>query len=348
MPVLKYRPYVGAPWQVVGTTSAGLLPQIIVTAPTGSVVTCSKGSTVLNTEEVDGTWTFNVPEYGEWTVYSELLTASVTIDSVKQYSLELSMEQVVNYTMIYDGDLGEAGFSGANTCPSVTGGYNYNNYTLQGSGYSFSGTPSMNSDNFTAGFNTPSGNRHAQGITSINKIDLTPYTGLIGDGIFYSCIAGFGSMIGLARELSESTIDIDAYTSDDLKDSSRRLFSKDFEMSGSRYLMVKGARNYDNANYCYNTVYHLALYKEDNWGKLCSMLGVAQPENVSLFFNDKALVESLLDNSYAVFYMINQCTGNFMAAAIQSETFLTALEASPYKDLVYANEHWAKFLAMVQ
>ena len=183
MPILKYRPNVGAPWQVVGITGPTFCPQIVVTAPTGSTVTCTKGAIVLNAEEVEGTWTFNVPEYGEWTVHSGLLATSVIIDSVKQYSLELSMEQVINYTMLYDGDLGEAGFSGANTCSSITGGYNYNNYTLQGSGYSFSGTPSMNSDNFSVGFSTPSANRQTQGITSVNKIDLTPYTGLIGDGI---------------------------------------------------------------------------------------------------------------------------------------------------------------------
>ena len=59
MPVLKYRPDVKSPWQVVGITGqkqvVGMFPQIIVTAPTGSTITCSKGSTVLNAEEVNGT-----------------------------------------------------------------------------------------------------------------------------------------------------------------------------------------------------------------------------------------------------------------------------------------------------
>ena len=55
----------------------------------------------------------------------------------------------------------------------------------------------------------------------------------------------------------------------------------------------------------------------------------------------------LLSNESAVRYMIYNCTGDFMVSAIKSSVFLTALESSPYKEMVYANEHWAKFLAMV-
>lgn len=85
MPVLKYRPNVGAPWQVVGITGQGLYTQIIVTAPTGSTITCSKGSTMLHAEEIDSTWTFNVTEYGEWTVSDGVIYNAIIVDSVKQY-----------------------------------------------------------------------------------------------------------------------------------------------------------------------------------------------------------------------------------------------------------------------
>lgn len=88
MPVLKYRDKVGSPWQVVGITgqTIGMFPQIIVTAPTGSTVTCSKGGKVLTTEEVGGKWTFNVPEYGEWTVSDGTSSDIVVVDAVKQFS----------------------------------------------------------------------------------------------------------------------------------------------------------------------------------------------------------------------------------------------------------------------
>ncbi len=70
--------------------TGGILPQIIVTAPSGSTVTCTKGTTVLTAQEVSGTWTFNVPEYGEWTVSNGIMSNVVTIDAVKQFHIYLA------------------------------------------------------------------------------------------------------------------------------------------------------------------------------------------------------------------------------------------------------------------
>lgn len=65
--------------------TGGILPQIIVTAQAGSNITCTKGTTVLTAQEVSGTWTFNVPEYGEWTVSSGTDFSIVVVDTVKQF-----------------------------------------------------------------------------------------------------------------------------------------------------------------------------------------------------------------------------------------------------------------------
>ena len=97
MPVLKYRPNVGSPWQVVGITGqtqvVGMFPQIIVTAPTGSTVTCSKGDVVLSVEEVDGTWTFILNEYGTYTVAISNGTIThlkkVVVNAVAQYNIDM-------------------------------------------------------------------------------------------------------------------------------------------------------------------------------------------------------------------------------------------------------------------
>lgn len=62
-------------------------PQIVVTAPTGSTVTCRKGDIILTAEEVDGTWTFNVTEYGEWTIVANDGTKAVLVDAVKRYAV---------------------------------------------------------------------------------------------------------------------------------------------------------------------------------------------------------------------------------------------------------------------
>lgn len=71
----------------------GFTPRIVVTAPTGSTVTCTKGSTVLTASEVSGAWTFDVPDYGTWTVNavkgSKSASESVEVTEVKQYTLTL-------------------------------------------------------------------------------------------------------------------------------------------------------------------------------------------------------------------------------------------------------------------
>lgn len=77
----------------------GFAPQIVVTAPTGSTVTCTKGSTVLTASEVSGTWTFGVPDYGIWVINAvrggESASDTVGVTEVKQYNVSLA------YTRIY-------------------------------------------------------------------------------------------------------------------------------------------------------------------------------------------------------------------------------------------------------
>ena len=86
--------YTDASLAGVISSAGGLRPQIIVTAPTGSAVTCQKGSTTLTAAEASGTWTFIVPDYGTWTVNASLggdsASESVNVDTVKQYTLTIT------------------------------------------------------------------------------------------------------------------------------------------------------------------------------------------------------------------------------------------------------------------
>lgn len=59
------------------------LGRIIVTAPTGSTVTCSNGTVTKTATESGGTWTFRECAAGTWTVTatqgSNTATATVTV-----------------------------------------------------------------------------------------------------------------------------------------------------------------------------------------------------------------------------------------------------------------------------
>lgn len=68
--------------------------KLIVTAPTGSTVTCVKGGTTLTATEVSGTWTFSITDFGVWTVNAtksgQSASQQVEITEARQYSLALA------------------------------------------------------------------------------------------------------------------------------------------------------------------------------------------------------------------------------------------------------------------
>jgi hypothetical protein len=71
----------------------GLPIRLIVTAPTGSAVSVTRGTTVLAANEVDGVWTFAIPSLGVWTIRATIdgqsLMQDVDISKVGQYNVTL-------------------------------------------------------------------------------------------------------------------------------------------------------------------------------------------------------------------------------------------------------------------
>ena len=73
----------------------GLSPRIVVTATTGSTVTCTKGGTTLTATEVSGKWTFNLNDFGIWTVNATLGGKSATKD------VDVVWAQVYEVTLLF-------------------------------------------------------------------------------------------------------------------------------------------------------------------------------------------------------------------------------------------------------
>lgn len=141
-----------------------LMPRLTVTAPTGSSVTCSRGSTILTATESSGTWVFNLTDYGTWTVAAtlngETSSQSVVVDSVKQYSTALSyIDHTLNNNSWADihsvsadganywsvGDRKAVTLSGTVGTQSISGtyyvfilGFNHNS-SIEGNGIQFGG-----------------------------------------------------------------------------------------------------------------------------------------------------------------------------------------------------------------
>lgn len=67
----------------------GLSPRIVVSVKTGTTVTCSKGATTLTATSVDGKCSFNVNDYGVWTVSIDSDTQTVDVEYVQLYEVTL-------------------------------------------------------------------------------------------------------------------------------------------------------------------------------------------------------------------------------------------------------------------
>lgn len=77
------------------TGSKPVYPQIVASVTTGSAVTCTDGTTTLTATAASGKATFDIPNYGRWTLQATLSGQTsaaevVTVDSVKQYAVTLS------------------------------------------------------------------------------------------------------------------------------------------------------------------------------------------------------------------------------------------------------------------
>lgn len=72
----------------------GMTAQIVVTAPTGSTVTATLGTKVYTATESGGKWTFDVEDYGTYTIKAtkngQTVTDTVTVSVVQQYTATLS------------------------------------------------------------------------------------------------------------------------------------------------------------------------------------------------------------------------------------------------------------------
>lgn len=241
-------------------------------------------------------------------------------------------EQIVNYTMLYDyGD----------ECADITGGWD-NTYTDGG------GTFTKNTDNM---YLYVKGTNYKKCASTLKPINITDY-----DSFFVNYKASRTStaycfaIAGFVYSNSD-TIENLGYSnnvSDSLKltpsgTSCEGILSLDISSySEICYPMIKAQTN--NSSYSTSVyIYNCFLIKADDWQTLANIAGITATTIDDILTNST----TLLSNKEAVRFMIYQCTGDFMASAIQSSTFLTALNNSQYKTIIMANEHWAKFLSMV-
>lgn len=266
--------------------------------------------------------------------------------------------QLVNYTMLYDGSLGEAGENGANVCFENTGGY-YTNFNIDTSFYKVAPINFLNNEmniNQTA-TGTTSNSRQFSSFATKNPINLSEYN----KGILQAKVTLGGSnpamhtygYINLNSQPQSGvantavSILLKKPSGTDVPDTNIKNNQKAFYVSDVSgffndvyFSSIFGREEQGTVNI---HIYEMFLTKADDWQTLANLAGITANSIDDILTNST----TLLSNEEAIKFMIKQCTGDFMASAIQSETFLTALNNSSYKTKIYANKHWSKFLTMV-
>ena len=241
------------------------------------------------------------------------------------------MEQLVNYTMLYDyGD----------ECTDATGGWSLT--------YSSGGSLTKATDHLVMAGKSTS---YASKVCPANKIDFTEYSMLGGKTHVvtrYSTAdgcSGQGGITSTNTTASNSVMNADklvftggvSYTNV-LPTAEPVLYYADISDINGTYYPVLWTYNVSEVR-CYS----FALFKADDWSTLCKKAEIT----ASTITEAISKATAILSNASAVSFMVKNCTGDFMFRAIVDTSFRTALASSPYKNKVYANEHWAKFLAMV-
>lgn len=263
---------------------------------------------------------------------------------------EINTDQLVNYLMLYDGSLGEAGENGANVCADVTGGFS----KMVSSG---SATLTYNANNVYFA-NVGTGTNSTAFMTN-NSIDMTEYSLLCGKSLpntsnYISSALGVRNKKGYGGAGESGNVGISSNTNNSgvVSDGANSNFIGKLFMYDSNISSITNGYPYF-ADYSSGTasmtIYSMFLVKQDNWQELCSIAGLNSSDYASeetLCANNTAITQ-ILSNASAVDFMLKQCTGTFMYYFVRSSTCLTALNNSTNKTKIHANEHWSKFLNMV-
>ena len=255
-------------------------------------------------------------------------------------------EQLVNYTMLYDGSLGDAT---ENQCVDITGGY-----SKQINSDYIEDTVIFNDNNIYCKAkrlaNTPK--NYLARISTNSLINLNGYKKI---GVLAKITLELYDYSRSSLELATAKIGNVAlfkfgdYTvvQENSANGIKHIYSGDISELETKNVYFCAQAFSMNSTVTNNLseveMYYAFLVKNDDWKTLASKADITASSIDDILINS----ETLLSNKDAVEFMIYQCTGDFMASAIQSNTFLTALNNSEFKTIILANKHWNKFLNMV-
>lgn len=254
---------------------------------------------------------------------------------------EETVNQVVNYTMLYDGSLGSAGENGANVCSEVTGGYAVNPKDVD----DYEKSDVIFSDNYIELNAVRNNINKMSSFGTKNLLNLSNYKKVanIISGYSSSSTSVFNSFYFSSERGYVSSANRISPLFSNYINTNKTLYSLDIDIEENYYF--SGFHSMVSKGNSYLRLHNAFLVKQDNFQPILDLAGIttAYTDEASICA-DSTVMTTILNNEEAVNYMLLNCTGTFMLAFIQSSTALTALASSPYVKNVHLNAHWLKFL----
>lgn len=262
------------------------------------------------------------------------------------WDMNSKYEQVVNYTMLYDGSLGDTNL---NECKEVTGGW-----TTYKPDYAYGSTTGKNptlTKNTTNLYHSVTGSAQIGGFKTVNEIDFSNYVscGALLSWTYSNTYYAFEFIQNSNTASIDYSGTLKRWCNVDYGDTNfnNKMFHLNLKLF-TTVSMTTNARG-GSAGRGTTTVYEMCIYKQDSWQMLCEIAGLKSSdyEDETALCADSSAITTILNNEKAVEFMIKQCTGSFMGEFVANSSCLTALKNSAYKTIIMANEHWAKFLSFV-
>lgn len=108
----------------------------------------------------------------------------------------------------------------------------------------------------------------------------------------------------------------------------------------SNNLYAKSTSDYETGDgSSYVRMYAVGFYKTDDISGLS-----AYGNNISTILSNAT---DLFADASALTWMVLNCTGDFMISALSNTNFINAMNTSPNKTILLANEHWNRFIALL-
>lgn len=317
---------------------------IIVSIDTGSTVAAYSDSsyqTLVKTASEKSTGEYWLTGLNNGTYYLKAtkdndeatLTYTISEYGVYRVTMDYTPDQVIHYTMLYDGSLGNAT---ANQCSDLTGGWARTGYTVNSTYWNLNDlTLAATNMNGT----TANGQLYIRGMQT--PIDASDYVGLFLNTLptstenicwYFHSTDRFKFTYNDKTNIASSSVKTIAY--EDISGVTRSSF------------VVLACVGKDNAAGKTAYFYNIGVLKADDTATLATALSLSNNTTDTILASSSD-IDILLGSEKAVKWMCALCTGDFMAKAIANSTFMTAYASSAYKTIIDANEHWAKFLAMV-